>query len=266
MERKAPEIFFIDDGSGDAIVFLHGFLENHEIWDKFTDKLSSKYRIISMDLPGHGRSSVLSDNQSMELIAAEVKTILEILGIHKCLLIGHSMGGYAAIEFASKFSRLLKGLILLHSHVEADSDEDKINRDRTIEIVQKDHLNFISQFIVQLFAASNVEKYKKEIEYLKRIAMNTSRQGVIASLQGMRDRNDHLDTLVKLRIPVLLIAGDQDSRIPIDKVKKQAQAAPKVRLEILEGTGHMGFIEAEGDCFKLIRDFAEVIFKKSKPH
>jgi len=264
MERKAPEIFFIDDGQGDAIVFLHGFLESHEIWDKFTDKLNGKYRIISLDLPGHGRSSVVSDNQSMEMIAEEVKTILEILGIHKCLLVGHSMGGYAAIDFASKYSRLLRGLVLFHTHVEADSDEDKINRDRTIEIVEKDHLEFLGNFTETLFAKDNLEKFPTEINNLKQIAISTSKEGAISSLRGMRDRNDHLASLTKLRIPVLMIAGDQDSRIPIDKVKKQANAAPKVRLEILHGTGHMGFVEAEKESFKLIKEFAESVFQKPK--
>jgi len=70
--------------------------------------------------------------------------------------------------------------------------------------------------------------------------------------------------LTKLRIPVLMIAGDQDSRIPIDKVKKQANTAPKVRLEILHGTGHMGFVEAEKESFKLIKEFAESVFQKPK--
>ncbi|MFC2114478.1 alpha/beta fold hydrolase [Bacteroidota bacterium] len=262
MEKQAPEIFFIDEGNGEAIVLLHGFLETHEIWNNYIEKLSGKYRVLAIDLPGHGRSSVLGEELSMDQIAEEVFIILEILGIHKCILVGHSMGGYAAIQFAAKYSRLLKGLVLFHTQVEADTEEEKMNRDRTIRIVEQDHLDFVSNFTIQLFAPENVEPFKKEIDFLKTIAINTPKEGVIAALQGMKNRQDNLETLKKLRIPVLLIAGDMDSRIPVEKVKKQVEQAPKVRLEILHGVGHMGFVEAELETLKLIRNFADSNFIK----
>jgi pimeloyl-ACP methyl ester carboxylesterase len=264
MTNQAPEIFFIDDGNGDAIVFLHGFLESHEIWDDFTDKLNSKYRIISLDLPGHGRSSMLSEAHDMEMMAEELKVIMEILGIHKCLLVGHSMGGYAAIEFASKYARLLKGLVLLNSHVASDTEEESVNRDRSIELIDQDHLEFLGSFTKTLFAPSNVKIFEDEIESLKKIAVSTSKEGAIAALRGMKRRKDHVDTLKKLRVPVLIIAGDQDARIPLDKIKEQVKAAPRVRLEVLEDVGHMSFVEAREYSYKLIKDFAESVFFKPK--
>ena len=127
-KKSPPEIYFDDIGEGNVIVLLHGFLESTEIWKDFAKKLSKNFRVISIDLPGHGKSEIIDEVHSMDLMAKEVRNILEISGINKCVMVGHSMGGYTAIAFAKKFRRFLKGLILFHSHVEADNEKENMVR------------------------------------------------------------------------------------------------------------------------------------------
>lgn len=265
MTKKAPEIFYSDEGKGNTIVFLHGFLESSEIWDEYSEKLSETYRVICVDLPGHGKSSCINQIHSMALMAEEVRNILEILGINKCLMVGHSMGGYVTMEFASKFSHYLKGIVLLNSHAGSDSENDKINRNRTIELIENDHTSFIISFYPTLFAPQNSGKFNKEIEWLRQIGLCMEKEGIIAALSGMRDRADHVQTLENINFPALVIAGDQDLRIPVEKIKQQLQHASKVKSVILEGVGHMGYIEAKDEVFKLIRNFAGEVFKKKQP-
>ncbi|MEA3496430.1 MAG: alpha/beta fold hydrolase [Bacteroidota bacterium] len=263
-KKSPPEIYFDDIGEGNVIVLLHGFLESTEIWKDFSKKLSKNFRVISIDLPGHGKSGVINEIHSMDLMAIEVRNILEISGINKCVMVGHSMGGYTAIAFAKKFRRFLKGLILFHSHVEADNEEAKINRDRTVEIVENNHFDFINSFTPSLFAPQNVEKFSSEIKHLIALSKKTPKEGVISAIKGMKERKDNLDTLKRLNIPVLFISGEQDSRIAVEKVKKQAEVNEKVSLEILKNVGHMGFIEAKEESFKLIRNFAQTSFSWNK--
>jgi len=261
-EKAVPVINYSDDGTGKCIVLLHGFLESDDIWNDYVDKLSEHYRVICVDLPGHGLSSVLADEHSMDMMAEEVYNILEILGVRKILLVGHSMGGYVSCAFAAKYPELLKGLVLLHSQAADDSDEEKLNRDRTIEIVEKDKASFIAQFTPSLFAPANLEKFQKEVDALKAIALDTPKEGILAALRGMKSRRNHVETIKELKIPVMVIAGDQDSRIPLEKIKGQFGSSPHIRLEVIKGCGHMGFVEASAQVLQLIQEMAQKAFKK----
>ena len=134
------------EGSGPALVLLHGFLENIHIWDDFSSALSKLNKVISIDLPGFGKTDVFSEIHTMEFMADVVNAVLEEEKINYCLLAGHSMGGYVSWAFAEKYGEKLKGLVLFHSHAAGETDESRANRNRTIEIVKKDHVDFISNF------------------------------------------------------------------------------------------------------------------------
>jgi len=243
------------EGSGPAMVLLHGFLENLNMWDDFSSALSKMNKVIAIDLPGFGKTDLFSENNSMELMADTVNAVLEKEEIKYCLLTGHSMGGYVALAFAKKYAAKLKGLVLFHSHAAADDEQGKINRNRTIEIVKKNHKDFIAGFIPSLFAEQNIQKYHKEIEEAKAVSLQTSAEGVIAALAGMRDREDHTSLLKALDIPVLFIAGKQDSRIAPEKILPQIALPKHAEALILDGTGHMGFIEARKQTLRTLAHF-----------
>jgi len=259
-EIKGPaNINFSDSGKGKTIVLLHGFLESSGIWDDFTDKLSESFRVITIDLPGHGKSDCIAEEHSMEIMAEEVKNILEILGIKKVLLIGHSMGGYVSAAFAEKYPGMLKGLILFHSHAFADDDEAKKNRDRFILAVNNDHIDFIKNFIPELFAPDNRSKYHKEIIQLINMATLSSKEGVIAALKGMKNRKDRNKVIANLEIPVLYIIGKYDPRTPQKKIFPVVEKSKNAVVVVLENSGHMGYIEEKDNSFELIKDFAESV-------
>ena len=242
-------------GSGPAMILLHGFLENISIWDDFSHALSKMNKVIAIDLPGFGKTDVFSQNHTMEFMADTVNAVLEKENISFCILAGHSMGGYISLAFAKKYAHKLKGLVLFHSHAAADDEQGKINRDRTIDVVRKNHKDFIAGFIPMLFAEENLEKFNNKIEELKTISIKTSAQGVMAALAGMRDREDLTALLGDLDIPVLFIVGKQDSRIPIEKILPQIALPKHAESLILEGVGHMGFIEARKQTLRTLAHF-----------
>jgi len=243
------------EGSGPAMVLLHGFLENIHIWDDFSSALSKLNKVISIDLPGFGKTDVFSENHSMEFMADVVNAVLEEENIKYCLLAGHSMGGYVSLAFAEKYGEKLKGLVLFHSHAKADDEEGKRNRSRTIEIVKKDHVDFISNFIPLLFAEENVEKFADKISELKKMSLQTPKEGVIAALAGMRDRKDMRKLLTKVDFPVLFIIGKQDSRVSMEVLKEQVFLPKHSEALILDKVGHMGFIEARKETLRTLSHF-----------
>jgi len=250
-------IFFKDEGSGPALVLLHGFMESLKIWDEFAKVLSKLFRVIRIDLPGHGETPVMAEVHSMNLMAETVKTVLDSLKIDKCVLVGHSMGGYAALAFAKQFPEILSGICLFHSQAAADNEQAKENRRRTVNIVQMNRAGFIQQFIPDLFASTNVEKYTDEIKELQAQAAGNSAEGIIAALEGMKDRKSSIAFLSETKLPVLFIAGKEDSKIPIQTIVAQAILPAHSEVLILGEVGHMGFIEAKKETLDGIDGFAK---------
>lgn len=252
---QGQKICFQSEGRGPVLVLLHGFLESMDIWQSFSEKLSEKYRVILIDLPGHGQSQMLADVHSMELMADAVNAILDHLDIEHCVMIGHSMGGYVALSFAEKYMNKLTGMGIFHSHALADTTEAKINRGRAIQVVKENHKDFISSFIPDLFTPENREKLSKEIARLQEISRQISKESVIAALEGMRHRTDKLKLLANTTIPVLFIIGKQDPRTPMDKMMQQISLPKHAEVLILDGVAHMGYLEAFDktlafiDCF-----------------
>lgn len=258
---KSKKIYFRDQGEGKTIVLLHGFLENMSMWSYFIKKLTPHYRIITIDLPGFGKSDSLGRVHLMEQMASVVNKVLKSREVKKCVMLGHSMGGYVTLAFASKFPGKLRGFGLLHSHAMADTVEAKVNRNRAIEVVNSNKTTFIFNFFPELFAADNVEKHRGEIKKLYADAVKTSPKAIIAALEGMKYRMDKLDVLVKSKVPVLFVLGKQDSRVPLQKTLDQATLPSTSEILVLDNVGHMGHIEARKKVLKTIESFAGKAFE-----
>ena len=262
IKHKGEIINFQVSGKGNCIVLLHGFLESLKIWNHFIKSLSIEFKAVTIDLPGHGKTGNFSKNHSMDLMAEIVRRILDHLNIKECIIVGHSMGGYVSLSFAQNHPDLLRGICLFHSQAAADSEEAQIIRDRTIKIVNKSRKNFIQLFIPDLFAADNRKIHAKEIEALKKQAELTSKKGIIAALEGMKQRKDNTDTLRNFNKPVLFIHGKEDSRIPVSTIMQQSCLPYRCSVHLLGGVGHMGYIEAREETLEYIKQFSRHAFTR----
>jgi pimeloyl-ACP methyl ester carboxylesterase len=247
-------------GHGKCLVLLHGFLESLKIWDDFASELSQEFKVLAIDLPGHGKSEILTDVHTMEMMADVVKSVLEHLKIQECVMIGHSMGGYVTLEFASKYPEYLWGIGLFHSTAFADSTEAKQNRERTMEIVKSDRQGFIRNFIPDLFAPGNRSRFTSEIRDLMEDASKIPKSSIIAALAGMKERRDHQRTVSVLDVPVMVIAGKEDQRIPVSNVIEMIGLPKHCDLLILGNVGHMGYIEAKKETLEKCRYFTKKCF------
>ena len=138
---KNSRIAFSDVGKGNAIVLLHGFLENSTMWSNISAELSTKNRVICIDLLGHGNSECIGYVHTMNDMALAVKEVLKLLRLRKYIIIGHSMGGYVSLAFAEKYPKHIKGLCLLNSTAQADTEERKELRSRACKIAKTNYNN-----------------------------------------------------------------------------------------------------------------------------
>lgn len=262
---RGAKIRFADIGKGRAIVLLHGFPFSLDVWfgNGFANDLAKKYRVIAIDLPGHGKSDCIGYVQKMERMADVVKDVMDELGLRRYVLVGHSMGGYVALAFAEKYSDNLSGLCLFHSSALPDSSEKKFDRDRAIKIVKRDPAKYTNQLVMNLFAVANHKYMKKEINWIRRMAAKTKKQGIVSSLEGMKIRRNREIILKFADFPILFIGGKRDSVIPFESMEEQSKLPKKTKLLALERVGHMGFLEAKDICLKKLRRFAGGCFGRN---
>jgi len=252
-------IRFEDKGEGKTVVLLHGYLESLDIWDSFADELSENYRVITIDLLGHGKSGVVSETHSMELMADAVFEVVKYLEIEKCTLIGHSMGGYVAMAFLEKYETYLEGLSLFHSTPLSDSEPTKILREKTIsEIRNGKKIEICKNHVPKTFAKNNTEKYIQEIGFGKIIALNTPDEGIIAALNGMKQRKNRVELLKNTKIPFLYILGKKDNFIP-SNILSHFELPCSATIGVLDNSGHQGYIEEKNKSLKIVSNFLKKI-------
>jgi pimeloyl-ACP methyl ester carboxylesterase len=254
---QKKNINYTDQGKGKVIVLLHGFTESLRIWTSFAAQLSVKYRVIAIDLPGHGKSDCLGAIHGMELMADVVFALLKKLRIGKCMMVGHSMGGYIALAFAEKYPERLHGFSLFHSHCFADTSAEQENRNRTIGIVNHDKFSYVAQFIPSLFPVEVHKKFSRQIERLIQRASKMPKEGVIAALEGMKNRKDMSSLLKTTRLPVLFILGLKDSRVPATRLWEMISLPAVSEILLLRDCGHMGYIESPEKTYGAIAGFAK---------
>ncbi len=259
---KKATISFSDTGKGRVVVLLHGFLGSQQIWESTITFLSKSFRVIAIDLPGHGSSDCIGYVHTMELQAKCVKAVMDSLRLKKYVLVGHSMGGYAALAFADLFPDNLKGLCLYHSTAYADSDEKKRDRTRSIKVVKANHKIYTSGVIKNLFATKNIKYLKEEITFAQKIANKTSKQSIIASLEGMKDRPNRDIILGMAHYPIMMVIGEHDNVLPYEQLLEQHALIKTKHLLFLEHDGHMGFLESPLVSNKALRKFIGTCYKK----
>jgi pimeloyl-ACP methyl ester carboxylesterase len=256
---KGVTIRFEDYGEGFPVVLLHGYLESLNIWDDFTCPLCEHVRIITIDLPGHGESGIIGEIHSMETMAEAVKSVLDFLKIEKCMMTGHSMGGYVTLAFLEKYPERLAAFSLFHSKPQADTEMATANRIREIELVKEGKKELIYTInIPKSFANDNLEKYSQQIEYARKIASATPGEGIIAALNGMMARPSRETLLANTTLPFLYILGKKDNYLPYETILSTTKLPLNTTLITLESSGHMGFIEEKKKCLdgiiKFIKD------------
>ena len=258
---KGEKISFSDTGKGRAIVLLHGFLGSHRVWESTRENLSKSYRVIAIDLPGHGATPCIGYAHSMDLMAKSVKAVVDELKLKKYVMVGHSMGGYVSLAFADLFPDNLKGLCLYNSTAYADNNEKKSDRLKAIQLVKTSKILYTKSTIRSLFATKNLKYLKEEVSFASAIAKQTSRRGIVSALHGMRDRQSRDMILGMVHYPIMMVIGEQDTMLPVAGLLEQAQAIKNKTILYLEHDGHFGFLESPKQSHKALRAFFRKCFK-----
>ncbi|MBP6385487.1 MAG: alpha/beta hydrolase [Pseudarcicella sp.] len=232
------------------IVLLHGFGENASIWQGYQKLLSIDYNVICPEY------SQRNDFKSILEYADFVKQTLDLAGVKKCIVIGHSMGGYITMAFAEKYPEMLIGIGLFHTTVFGDTDERKIVRQKNIERLKQFGTEaFVESFVPNLYAPSFQIAHPDVIAAHKELASKISADALIAAQKAMISNPDRRDVLKKIQCRVLFIIGELDKNISPADAKSQIMIPKYFSSSILDNVAHMGMVEEADHCLAFIRKF-----------
>lgn len=236
------------------LVLLHGFCEDASLWDGLLPMLGER-PVFCPDLPGFGDAPV-PEKPGMEVYADAVLAFLDGHDVEKCVLVGHSMGGYAALAFAEKYPERLAGFGLVHSHPYPDTPDRRENRRRGIELVRSGKKEqYVGQLFPALFPPAFAAANPDVVQRLVRRAQNFPAEGIALALEGMMERPSHEKTLGNAPCPVLFVVGTEDSLLERPLAEAMTALPPVADIHILEGVGHMGIFEAPEKVAAALRGF-----------
>ncbi|PLR91673.1 alpha/beta fold hydrolase [Bacillus sp. T33-2] len=242
LELQNSNIAYIDEGTGQPVILLHGFCGSCAYWEKVIPALAENFRVIAVDLPGHGKSAPLQENHAIDDYAAVIEAFMDELKLDQVAMFGHSLGGYITLAFANKFGSRLTAFSLVHSTAYPDSDEAKEARLANVEKVKQEGVRvLIDGLVPKLFSPDNLDKNGADILAAKEIGYSTNPQGAINALIAMKNRPDLNHVLKHAELPVLLIAGEKDQVIPPEKTFSVSKA--NIKQSLLKDAGHMGMYE-----------------------
>lgn len=243
-----------------TIILLHGYLETMYIWSELAESLQDRYRILTMDMPGHGISSTAPGGapNSMEYCAEVVKGVLDKCNVEKAIIAGHSMGGYVALLFAKLYPQMCEKVILFNSNPYPEDPSYSTTRTREISVINAGKLEAIASLsIPKMYYHDNLRRVDDKVCETVELCEMHDPQGIIASIKGMATRPDMSEWLKEGQniIPFMIICGDNDHFITMECFSKMKEQFHQIRFEILENTGHNSFIEAGERCLELVKDF-----------
>ncbi|MFY7898731.1 MAG: alpha/beta fold hydrolase [Chitinophagaceae bacterium] len=262
--QKTTSVYTIH-GSGEPIIFLHGFGLDSSIWKHQITYLSTYFKCISIDLPGFGNSSIAQNEltesdfiafENISFYAHWLHALLIELHISKCTIIGHSLGGYIAVEFAANYPDSINGIGCIHASFFDDDFTKKIGRQRGLHFIENYGINkYIQYTISSLFTTASLEN-----KYIKRFIASIKKNHVaneigIAYMKAMMNRKNNTQLLQNIKVPVLFVAGIADTIIPFSEILKQVSLPNCCYFHVLLNTSHMGMLEESNMLNKLLLQY-----------
>lgn len=255
MAKTAYPLAYDECGSGLPVVLLHGFPHDRTLWSPQMGAFVDTCRCITPDLRGFGESCV-EPPYSVDRYADDVVELLDQLGLERAVIGGLSMGGYVAFALWRRHRARVRALILADTRAGADSDETRASRRAQIELVRSRGAAVLAaQAVPRQLGPRTRERYPDIVEVVRDIAARAPVEGIVGALEAMIARPDSTPTLATIRVPTLVLVGEDDELTPPAEATKIRDGIVGSRLEIIGGAGHLSNIERPAAFNHVLSEF-----------
>ena len=245
-------------GEGPAVLFVHGYPLDRTLWQHQLGALTG-FRRIAPDLRGLGLSDAPDLGYSMATYADDLAALLDALHVDQAVVVGLSMGGYIALEFARRYRARLRGLVLMDTRAEADAAEVRKAREAAMQVARERGAAAIAaQMVPTLFAPAAAQTMPQVVDRVRVMMEAAPVKGIVGALAAMRDRADNTPLLRELgEIPTLVVVGEQDQTTPPRVVRGVAEGIPGAMLSVIPGAGHLPPVEQPLATTRVLAEFLQ---------
>ena len=248
LKANDVELFYIEQGKGSPIVFIHGWMDDHSLWNSQIEYFSKNYRVIAYDQRGHGRSDKPKNGYSIKTLSDDLYNFTQKLNIGQFTLVGHSLGGMAAMVFALEHPEKVSKLVLVSTGAKSDT---------SIRIML---WVLIHALPYSIFADGSVDfKYYKPSKQIKAEAVDRAlRTPKFAACECLREfcsNYDIRDRVSIIKVPTLIIVGDKDTSTPVNMSRYLRREIEGSKLAIIPDSKHMSMIDRADTVNEVIGEF-----------
>jgi pimeloyl-ACP methyl ester carboxylesterase len=252
------EVFYEVVGEGPAVVLVHAFPVDHNLWRPVAERLAARYRLVLMDLRGHGQSSSGEGPATMEKHAADLACVCDSAAVGKAVFGGVSIGGYVLFEFWRRSHERFSGLILADTRAQADTEQARTVRLQAAEAVERNGPDaFLQALVPKLLGKTTLANRPDLVEGLRAMMAKMTIAGIAAVQRGMAARPSSVSTLRTITVPTLLLFGDEDTLSPVSEGELMRRDIAGSRLQVLASAGHLAVFEQQDAAHQAIRDFLD---------
>lgn len=255
-------ISYTDSEQGDyTLLFIHGFPFNKNLWTPQLNYLSTICRVVAYDVRGYGNSSRVSADFTVDDLADDLVQLIQTLQLSRVILCGLSMGGYIALNVISRYPEHVAGLILCDTQCTADTDETRETRFRSIGIIENGGKDvYIQTSLKNLFAPQSFEKIPEAVEAIRTIMHQADAEVICNTLRALASRHETCSALSKIKVPALIICGEEDVITPVAKAEFMHQHIADSELVLIPGVGHVSNREASDIFNQSVQQFIQKKF------
>jgi len=260
-------LHYEEAGSGEAIILLHGYTGSTKDWACQVPLLAPAYRVIALDHRGHGMSSAPHEEEdySIPISSGDVYELMQLLGIDRCCLIGHSMGGFIALQFALDHPDRVSALVLVDTssgtfdvapgYPELRAKMDELAREEGVEAA------FEYEATHNTIRIERFRRHPQWREIARRKVLGTSVDGYIYVARSFGKWRPVTERLGEIRVPTLIFRGDEDAPFAAAS-ETLREAIAGSRLVIIPGAGHSPHEEAPGIFNEELATFLADVYRK----
>lgn len=262
-------IHVIERGEGRPLLLIHGITLQAGVWSPQFQLMADRYRVLAMDVRGHGQSSAGADGFGRRIAARDVVSVLEHFDLDRAVVVGHSMGGMILMEFAGEFPKVVEsrvaGLVFMDTAAYEIAPKPvlpiakALGRRATMRLdsgrgvrqmkMGEDDLSWLMTRLA--FGAHPSGKAVDQVrQFVEAVPQSTSLPSGVDLLD-----HDARETLRATHTPSMILVGSRDLLTPVFAARRIAKFLPYARFEVLAGAGHQLMQERPYEVAQLIDDF-----------
>lgn len=256
--RDGVRIWWDSSGEGRATILINGLSSPSDTWFRLARHLSPRYRVLTLDNRGVGRTGVPPGPYTVAMMAADVVAVLDAAGVTKAHIVGISMGGLIAQEIVLDFPKRVRSLVLVSTHAGIPTIADDTNPEVAIALAKGATLppEERMEMLVPFLYHASTPRAEIDIDHRVRASLATDESGYLNQLRGVAAW-ERLAELPRIDVPTLVMHGAQDMLVPSTCAQLLAKTIPRAKLAYLESCGHEVFTDREHEAAGTVLNFLD---------